>query len=65
MTNKTKHIYGFGLFQLDQEEHLLRRADKVIALPPKAFDLLVAFSGGAQLDDEGSDILLLEGLPLN
>lgn len=36
-----KHFYEFGPFRLDVALNRLERADAAIALPPKAFDLLV------------------------
>ena len=35
-------IYAFGPFTLEPEERLFRRSGEVVALPPRAFDLLVA-----------------------
>jgi len=34
--------YEFGAFRIDQRERLLRRRQEVVALPPKAVDLLLA-----------------------
>lgn len=42
MAAKTKHLYEFGAFCVDAGERLLRRDGEVIALTPKAFDLLLA-----------------------
>jgi DNA-binding winged helix-turn-helix (wHTH) protein/tetratricopeptide (TPR) repeat protein len=36
-----KHLYRFGPFCLDAEQRLVRREGTKIALPPKAFDLLL------------------------
>jgi DNA-binding winged helix-turn-helix (wHTH) protein len=33
--------YDFGTFHLDAGEHLLLRDGRPVALPPKAFDLLL------------------------
>ncbi len=41
MRVKTKHLYEFGGFRIDTSDRLLWRGDEVIALPPKAFDLLL------------------------
>jgi DNA-binding winged helix-turn-helix (wHTH) protein/tetratricopeptide (TPR) repeat protein len=41
MSRKVRHSYDFGPFHLDATERLLLRADKVVALTPKAFDTLV------------------------
>src|SRR5215471_9322268 len=42
MSLQTKHIYEFGLFRLDEAEHLLLRDGAAVPLTPKAFDLLLA-----------------------
>jgi TolB-like protein/DNA-binding winged helix-turn-helix (wHTH) protein/Flp pilus assembly protein TadD len=42
MSLQTKHIYEFGPFRLDEEEHLLLRDGEAVPLTPKAFDLLIA-----------------------
>jgi DNA-binding winged helix-turn-helix (wHTH) protein/Tol biopolymer transport system component len=42
MSLQTKHIYEFGLFRLDEAEHLLLRDGEAVPLTPKAFDLLLA-----------------------
>jgi DNA-binding winged helix-turn-helix (wHTH) protein/tetratricopeptide (TPR) repeat protein len=36
-----RHLYRFGLFDLDAEQRVIRRDGTKIALPPKAFDLLL------------------------
>jgi eukaryotic-like serine/threonine-protein kinase len=41
MSLLVKHLYRFGPFNLDAEQRLVRRDDSRIALPPKAFDLLL------------------------
>src|ERR1051325_1059653 len=40
MSKRSKHFYEFGPFRLDCDERLLRRAEGVVPLAPKAFDLL-------------------------
>lgn len=42
MEKKLKGLYEFASFRLDVEERLLLRADEVVPLPPKAFDVLLA-----------------------
>ncbi|NOT61868.1 MAG: tetratricopeptide repeat protein [Acidobacteria bacterium] len=42
MEKKLKELYEFADFRLDVEERLLLRADEVVPLPPKAFDVLLA-----------------------
>lgn len=42
MEKKLKGLYEFAGFRLDAEERLLLRADEVVPLPPKAFDVLLA-----------------------
>jgi DNA-binding winged helix-turn-helix (wHTH) protein/TolB-like protein/tetratricopeptide (TPR) repeat protein len=41
MSKHASHFYEFGEFRLEPSERLLRRAGKVVPLPPKAFDLLL------------------------
>jgi DNA-binding winged helix-turn-helix (wHTH) protein/tetratricopeptide (TPR) repeat protein len=41
MSLLVKHLYRFGPFDLDAEQRLVRRDGTKIALPPKAFDLLL------------------------
>lgn len=41
MSNELNDIYEFGPFQLDPHERLLLRDAQTIALPPKAFDVLL------------------------
>jgi len=41
MSLVVSHLYRFGPFDLDESQRTLRRDDKKIALPPKAFDLLL------------------------
>jgi DNA-binding winged helix-turn-helix (wHTH) protein len=41
MAGQYKHLYEFGPFVLDVREHLLLRDGEVVALAPKAFDVLV------------------------
>jgi eukaryotic-like serine/threonine-protein kinase len=41
MSLSVKHLYSFGPFQLDAEQRQVRRSQEKIALPPKAFDLLL------------------------
>lgn len=38
---ETKHIYEFGVYQLDTEEKVLVRAGQPVALPPKDLETLV------------------------
>ncbi len=40
MNGQSQQIYEFGDFRLNKPERLLTRADKPLALTPKAFDLL-------------------------
>jgi DNA-binding winged helix-turn-helix (wHTH) protein len=47
--NKASKVYEFGPFLLNVRERLLTRGDIPIALPPKAFDLLLVL-----LDNNGS-----------
>jgi len=42
MPKQSKHFYEFGSYRLDCDERLLRKADNVVPLTPKAFDLLLA-----------------------
>jgi DNA-binding winged helix-turn-helix (wHTH) protein/TolB-like protein/Flp pilus assembly protein TadD len=42
MSQKTKHFYEFGAYRVDLANHLLLRGGEVVALPPKAFDILLA-----------------------
>ncbi len=41
MSSNIPRFYDFGPFRLDLTEHLLLRADKPVALTPKAFDTLL------------------------
>jgi DNA-binding winged helix-turn-helix (wHTH) protein/Tol biopolymer transport system component len=41
MSLQRPELYEFGPFRLEPREHVLRRADEPVVLPPKAFDLLV------------------------
>jgi DNA-binding winged helix-turn-helix (wHTH) protein len=41
MSLVVSHLYRFGPFDLNEGQRTLRRDDKKIALPPKAFDLLL------------------------
>ena len=41
MSKYSKHFYEFAAYRLDVDERLLRCADKVVPLTPKAFDLLL------------------------
>ncbi len=41
MSSNAARFYDFGPFRLDLIEHLLLRADQVVALSPKAFDTLL------------------------
>ena len=41
MSLVVKHLYRFGPFDLDAEQRLVRRDGTKIALPPKAFDVLL------------------------
>jgi eukaryotic-like serine/threonine-protein kinase len=42
MTPETNHLYQFGPFTLDAEKRLLVGDEKVVALTPRAFDILLA-----------------------
>ena len=37
-----KQFYEFGAFRIEENERLLRRGQEVVALPPKAAELLLA-----------------------
>jgi DNA-binding winged helix-turn-helix (wHTH) protein/TolB-like protein len=41
MSHEAKPVYEFGLFRLEVAERRLCRAEEVIPLPPRAFDLLL------------------------
>jgi eukaryotic-like serine/threonine-protein kinase len=41
MSLSVKHLYRFGPFDLDPEQRVVRREGTRIALPPKAFDVLL------------------------
>ena len=41
MSLLVKHFYSFGPFELDAEQRMVRRDGTKIALPPKAFDVLL------------------------
>ena len=41
MSRPEKHLYEFGPFRLDAEEHLLLRDGEPVPLEPKVFDTLV------------------------
>src|ERR1700677_3487425 len=41
MSLLVRYFYRFGPFDLDPDQRVLRRDGKKIALPPKAFDLLL------------------------
>ncbi|HKX28551.1 MAG TPA: transcriptional regulator, partial [Blastocatellia bacterium] len=41
MSPHSKHIYSFGPFRLDPNEHLLLHEGKPVSLTPKVFDLLL------------------------
>ena len=41
MSTPVNHLYEFGPFQLDPPERLLLCDGQPVAVPPKAFDLLV------------------------
>jgi pimeloyl-ACP methyl ester carboxylesterase/DNA-binding winged helix-turn-helix (wHTH) protein len=43
----TKRVYRFGSYQLDPAESLLLREGERVAIPPKAFDVLVALTENA------------------
>jgi Tol biopolymer transport system component/DNA-binding winged helix-turn-helix (wHTH) protein len=49
MSLETRHCYEFGPFTADPEVRTLMRNEQVVPLPPKAFDVLMAFlkSAGA------------------
>ena len=40
-TNRPRVIYEFGQFRLDREAHLLVSGDKIVALEPKAVEVLL------------------------
>jgi DNA-binding winged helix-turn-helix (wHTH) protein/Tfp pilus assembly protein PilF len=42
MSLRLRQFYEFGPFRVDTADRLLYRAGRIIALPPKAFDLLLA-----------------------
>jgi DNA-binding winged helix-turn-helix (wHTH) protein len=42
MSKQDRHLYEFGPFRLDVTERLLWRDDKPVAVPPMAFNTLVA-----------------------
>src|SRR5271166_4762940 len=41
MSEKTRHLYGFGPFRLDPKESLLILDGAPVPLPPKAFEALL------------------------
>ena len=41
MPKNSGHFYDFGPYRVDESERLLRRGNEVVALTPKAFDLLL------------------------
>ncbi len=51
MNERTQHFYEFGGYRIEREERLLERGGEVIALPPKAVELLFVLleSGGRVL----------------
>ena len=55
--SRARRIYGFGPYRLDREGRLLLRDGEPVALPPKAFDILLALveNGGRVL---GKDELM-------
>jgi TolB-like protein/DNA-binding winged helix-turn-helix (wHTH) protein/Flp pilus assembly protein TadD len=54
MSQQTKHLYEFAGFRLDGRERLLLREGEVVALTPKAFDLLLALvENGGHLLEKG------------
>jgi DNA-binding winged helix-turn-helix (wHTH) protein/TolB-like protein len=42
MSKENKHLYQFGKYRINVVERLLQRPEGEVALPPKAFDLLLA-----------------------
>src|SRR5258706_2703572 len=54
MSQPIKHLYEFGPFRLDATERLLLRAEEVVPLTPKVFDLLLALveNGGHVLSKD-------------
>jgi DNA-binding winged helix-turn-helix (wHTH) protein/TolB-like protein/Flp pilus assembly protein TadD len=53
MKQPIKHVYAFGPFRLDPDEHLLLRDGQVVSLPPKVFDtLLVLVENGGHVMDK-------------
>jgi len=42
MAKPAKHLYQFGPFSVDVAERVLLRDGRPVALPPKAFELLLA-----------------------
>src|ERR1700722_8516957 len=54
MSNSELRGYRFGPYRIDTAERLLRRADELIALPPKVIDtLLVLVSSAGRMVDKG------------
>ncbi|WP_157899113.1 winged helix-turn-helix domain-containing protein [Luteitalea pratensis] len=41
MSSGTIHLYEFGPYRLDVQRHVLLRADRIVPLAPKTFDLLL------------------------
>lgn len=55
--NNTEEFYCFGAFRLDRAERQLWRADELIYLPPKQFDLLFYFVENAGRVAKKTDLL--------
>src|SRR5256714_10423285 len=43
MMKAAKRLYEFGPYRIDTADRLLLKAGKVVPLPPKVFDILLAF----------------------
>jgi DNA-binding winged helix-turn-helix (wHTH) protein/tetratricopeptide (TPR) repeat protein len=57
MSSNAPRFYDFGPFRLDLTEHLLLRADKVVALSPKAFDTLLVLVRNSRRIVEKDELL--------
>ena len=47
MPSNLKHFYDFGAYRVDVGERLLLRAEEVVPLSPKAFDMLLVLLEGS------------------
>ena len=54
MSTNSRHFYEFGPFRVDVSERLLLRGEDVVALTPKAFEMLLVLleSSGRVLTKE-------------